>query len=231
MVVEKVQRNRKSRGEDQKNEARNRKTRNQVEENRDQVKDRKRMNEVMIRQAAAQVQTIGKTHLMMKKIQVWIFYRSKNTGFGFFDLKWLFQDQIDHDRTHREENGNVTVQDLLEVDHDQARDRLAGIMVPVIRAMADIKVKIGVAVVADEVGDENLFATLNRVHHFAVAVIGVQTILLMAGIFSLVENHPKHIPIVLEALQHQVHHEAVPQNIIKTPLTIVQNQNQGQKHQ
>ena len=70
VVVEKVQRNRKSRGEDQKNEARNRKTRNQVEENRDQVKDRKRMNEVMIRQAAAQVQTIGKTHLMMKKIQV-----------------------------------------------------------------------------------------------------------------------------------------------------------------
>ena len=42
VVVEKVQRNRKSRGEDQKNEARNRKTRNQVEENRGQVKDRKR---------------------------------------------------------------------------------------------------------------------------------------------------------------------------------------------
>lgn len=208
VVVEKVQRNRKSRGEDQKNEARNRKTRNQVEENRDQVKDRKRMNEVMTRQAAVQVQTIGKTHLTMKKIQ----------------------DQIDHDRTHREENGNVTVHDLLEVDHDQARDRPAGIKVLVIRAMADIKVKIGVVVVADEVVDENRFATVNRAHHFAVAVIGVQTILLMAGIFSLVENHPKHIPIVLEALQHQVHHEAVPQNIIKTPLTTVQNQNQGQKH-
>ena len=75
VVVEKVQRNRKSRGEDQKNEARNRKTRNQVEENRGQVKDRKRTNEVMIRQVAAQVQTIGKTHLTTKKIQVWIFYR------------------------------------------------------------------------------------------------------------------------------------------------------------
>ena len=70
VAVEKVQKNRKSREEDQKKEVRNRKTRNQVEENRDQVKDRKRMNEVMIRQAAVQVQTIGKTHLTTKKIQV-----------------------------------------------------------------------------------------------------------------------------------------------------------------
>ena len=124
----------------------------------------------------------------------------------------------------------MTVQDLLVVDHDQARDRPAGIRVLVIRAMADIKVKIGVVVVVDEAADENRFATLNRAHLSAVAVIGVQTILLMAGIFSLVENHPKHIPIVLEALQHQVHHEAVPQNIIKTLLIIVLNQNQGQKH-
>lgn len=73
-AVEKVQRNRKSRGEDQKNEVRNRKTRNQVEESRGQVKDRKRMNEVMTQQAAVQVQTIGKIHLTTKKIQVWIFY-------------------------------------------------------------------------------------------------------------------------------------------------------------
>ena len=79
-AVEKVQKNRKSRGDDQKNEVRNRKTRNRVEESRDQAKDRKRMNEVMTQQAAAQVQTIGKTHLTMKKIQVWIFY-------DFFDLK------------------------------------------------------------------------------------------------------------------------------------------------
>ena len=70
VAVEKIQKNRKSREEDQKKEVRNRKTRNQVEESRDQVKDRKRMNEVMIRQAAVQVQTIGKTHLTTKKIQV-----------------------------------------------------------------------------------------------------------------------------------------------------------------
>ena len=124
----------------------------------------------------------------------------------------------------------MTVQDLLVVDHDQARDRPAGIRVLVIRAMADIKVKTGVVVVADGVVDENRFATLNQAHHYVVAVIGVQTILLMAGIFSLVENHPKHIPIVLEVLQHQVHPEAAPQNIIKTPLIIVLNQNQEQKH-
>ena len=69
-AVEKVQKNRKSREEDQKKEVRNRKTRNQVEESRGQVKDRKRMNEVMTQQAAVQVQTIGKTHLTTKKIQV-----------------------------------------------------------------------------------------------------------------------------------------------------------------
>ena len=102
-------------------------------------------------------------------------------------------------------------------------------MVLVIRAMADIKVKTGVVVVAVEDVDANRFATLNQAH-FAVAVIGVQTILPMAGIFSLVENHPKHIPIVLEALQHQVHRVAVPQNIIKIPLITVQNQSQGLKH-
>ena len=72
VVVEKVQRNRKNRGEDQKNEAR-RKTRNQDGENRDQVKDRKRMSEVMTRQAAVPARMIGKIHLMMRKIQVWIF--------------------------------------------------------------------------------------------------------------------------------------------------------------
>ena len=72
VVVEKVQRNRKNRGEDQKNEAR-RKTRNQDGENRDQVKDRKRMNEVMTRQAAVPARMIGKIHLMMRKIQVWNF--------------------------------------------------------------------------------------------------------------------------------------------------------------
>ena len=73
-AVEKIQRSRKSREEDQKKEVRNRKTRNQVEESRDQVKDRKRMNEVMTQQAAVQVQMIGKIHLTTKKIQVWIFY-------------------------------------------------------------------------------------------------------------------------------------------------------------
>ena len=72
-AVEKIQRNRKSRGEDQKKEVRNRKTRNQVGESRGQVKDRKRMNEVMTQQAAAQVQTIGKIHPTTRKIQVGIF--------------------------------------------------------------------------------------------------------------------------------------------------------------
>lgn len=163
----------------------------------------------MIRLAAVQAQMIGKTHLMMEKIQ----------------------NQIDHDRNHREENGNVTVQDQLEVDRDLALDRPVGIMVLVIRAMADIKAKIGVEVAVDEVdADENHFGTLNRAHHFAVAVTGAQTILLMVGTFFLVGNHPKHIPIVQEALQRQVHRGAVPRNIIKIPLTTALNQNHGQKH-
>lgn len=79
VVVEKVQRNRKSRGDDQKNEVK-RKIRNQEDENRDQVKDRKNMKEAMTRPAAVQVRTIGKIHLMMRKIQVW-------------NLSWFF-DQL-----------------------------------------------------------------------------------------------------------------------------------------
>ena len=122
----------------------------------------------------------------------------------------------------------MAVLDLLEVD--QARVHPAGIMVLVIGAMADIKVKTGVVAVADEVVDANRFATLNQVRPFAAVVIGVQTTLPMAGIFSPVENHPKHIPIVLEVSQHQVHPEAVPPNIIKIPLIIARNQNHGQRH-
>ena len=70
VVVEKVQRNRKSPEDDQKNEVK-RKIRNQEDENQDQVKDRKNMKEAMTRPAAVQVRTIGKIHLMMRKIQVW----------------------------------------------------------------------------------------------------------------------------------------------------------------
>ena len=102
-------------------------------------------------------------------------------------------------------------------------------MVPVLGAMADTKAKTGVVVVADAAVDENLFETLNQVP-FVVVVTGDQTILPMAGIFSLVENHPKHIPTVLEVLQHQARPEAVLQSITKIPLITVLKQNHGQKH-
>ena len=69
VVVEKVRRNRKSRGEDQKNEVK-RKIRNQEDENRDQVKDRKRMKGVMTQPAVVLVPTIGKIHQTMTETQV-----------------------------------------------------------------------------------------------------------------------------------------------------------------
>ena len=122
----------------------------------------------------------------------------------------------------------MPVHDLLEVDQVRIRP-VVGIMVPVLGAMADTKAKTGVVVVADAAVDENLFETLNQVP-FVVVVTGDQTILPMAGIFSLVENHPKHIPIVLEVLQHQARPEAVLQSITKIPLITVLKQNHGQKH-
>ena len=69
VVVLKVPRNRKNRGEDQKNEVK-RKIRSQEDENRDKVKDRKRMKEVMTLPAVVLVPTIGKIHQTMTEIQV-----------------------------------------------------------------------------------------------------------------------------------------------------------------
>ena len=87
VVVEKVQRNRKSRGEDQKNEVK-RKIRNQEDENRDQVKDRKRMKGVMTQPAVVLVPTIGKIHQTMTEIQVRIFLRVEPSGRKSFKHFW-----------------------------------------------------------------------------------------------------------------------------------------------